>query len=129
MVVACGGLGLLGQERPQAHQSDDLGGAVDVGGEALEVMLDLSEIRTHRREERRHEVQVDPGAARGPRKGVHDQVAARPGDHRRGGLFLELIEFVAPVHQTLLGPRCVDDLVGDADERVDVADVAADRGG
>src|SRR3546814_9547897 len=59
----CRSAGAVAHEDPQAHESDDLGGAVDVGGEALRVVHRLVQVGAHRGEERPGQLRAE---ARGP---------------------------------------------------------------
>jgi hypothetical protein len=123
-----GGVELLPlEEGLEAHEADDLGGAVDVAVEARLVVLLLAQVHAHRLEEGGGELGAESDLAGGQGERVDDEVRAEPGVHRVLGLPLELVERATRADR--VEPRlrrgAVDDLVGHPHERVDVLDVLA----
>ena len=122
-----GGHLAAGEEDRQAHQANDLRGAVNVLVEGVMVVGRLRQIAAHRAEERADVVFLDAAAAH--RAGVGVQHGIGVERHRRGEqhqLLVVVEQFPdLRVGATGLGGGAVDDFVGDAHHGVEVADVLA----
>ena len=137
-----GGAVEIDEEDLEAHESDDLGGPEDVLGMFLRVeaadrrrgrrlgpttgtSVRRFQVCPHGGEERVDELSVDAGCAGGPGEGMDDEVVTDAVAQRRVGGGGEPVQ-----HLPLLGlvkPRfegqAIDNLIGNADQCVDIADM------